>query len=303
MTQTRENGPAQPKNLRETVSVLTRLAPKQINDEVSLTVAQLKSKGISLAMSVALVVVGVVFAGLLVIALVVAAVAGLATVMPLWLSALLIAALFLIIAGILAGVGVSRAKNQLPEALEVPKSSVKRLRHDLGVLQKGTAFDPATLDAPKQKKPASPKKAAKQAEKDAAKRAAAEEKAAMPKPTEAELRRRLSRRREHLAGLRDEFGRQTDVKARMGQVASKFSSATQSAKDGLDKAQVGVSDAVANQTQLRAAIEKVGPWVVVVSAGGAVALFLSKLFGTPKDKAASKQAKKSKKNKSKAKGK
>jgi hypothetical protein len=84
MTQTRENGPAQPKNLRETVSVLARLAPKQINDEVSLTVAQLKSKGLSLAVSVALVVVGLVFAGLLVIALVVAAIAGLATVMPLW---------------------------------------------------------------------------------------------------------------------------------------------------------------------------------------------------------------------------
>ncbi|MGO3153043.1 MAG: phage holin family protein [Galactobacter sp.] len=277
MTQTRENGPARPKNLRETVSVLTRLAPKQINDEISLTVAQLKSKGVSLAVSVALVVVGLVFVGLLTIALVVAAIAGLATVMPLWLSALLVAAFFLILAAILAGVGAMRAKYQIPEAIEVPKSSIKRVKHDLGVLKDGTSFDPSTLDQPKKKEPTSPKKAAKQAEKDEAKRKAAEEKANTPKPTEAELRRRLARRREHLATLRDDLGRQTDVKARVGGFTSKFS---------------GHGDS-SDPLQSRAAVEKIGPWVVTVGAAGAVALFLVKLFGNADKKAAKKDAKKS----------
>ncbi|MGO1319475.1 MAG: phage holin family protein [Galactobacter sp.] len=276
MTQTRENGPARPKNLRETVSVLTRLAPKQINDEISLTVTQLKSKGVSLAVAVALVVVGLVFVGLLVIALVVAAIAGLATVMPLWLSALLVAALFLILAAILAGVGAMRAKNQIPEAIEVPKSSIKRVKHDLGVLKDGTSFDPTTLDQPKKKEPASPKKAAKQAEKEEAKRQAAEEKANTPKPTEAELRRRLARRREHLAGLRDELGRQTDVKARLGGFTSKVS---------------GQGDS-SDPAQARATVEKIGPWVVTIGAAGAVALFLVKLFGNAEKKAAKKDAKK-----------
>jgi uncharacterized membrane protein (DUF485 family) len=276
MTQTRENGPARPKNLRETVSVLTRLAPKQINDEISLTLAQLKSKGLSLAMSVALLVVGVVFVGLLVIALVVAAIAGLATVMPLWLSALLVAALFLILAAILAGIGVMRAKNQIPEALEVPKASLKRVRYDVGVLKDGTSFDPASLDQPKKKTPSSPKKAAKQAEKEAAKQRAAEEKANTPKPTEAELRRRLAARREHLATLRDDLGQQTDVKARLGDFTSKFSG------------QGGSSDPL----QARATVEKVGPWVVTIGAAGAVALFLVKLFGNAEKKTAKKNAKK-----------
>jgi hypothetical protein len=221
---------------------------------------------------VALVVVGLVFAGLLVIALVVAAIAGLATVMPLWLSALLVAALFLILAAILAGAGAMRAKNQIPEALEVPKASMKRVRHDLGVLKQGTTFDPASLDAPKEQKETSPKKAAKQAEKEAAKRKAAEEKAATPKPTEAELRRRLTRRREHLATLRDEFGRQTDVKARLGKLTG---------ANGSD------------QSQARAAAEKFGPWIVTAGAAGAIVLFLVKLFGNGEKKAARQAEKKS----------
>lgn len=270
MTQSDAGSSQQPKNLRETISVLTRLAPKQLNDEFSLTVRQLQSKGISLGISVALVVVGLVFLGLMAIALVVAAIAGLGTIMPLWLSALLIAVLFLLIAGGLAGVGALRAKSTIPEAVEIPKLALRRVRHDLGVLSEGSSFDPATLTAPKPAKDADSKHGAKAEP--------VEEKAPVQKPTEAELRRRLARRREHLAQLRDTLGEQTDVKAKMGQFVGKVNAATSRAKSGVDRAQVGLSDAVSNQTQMRAAAEKVGPWFVVTLAGTAVFVFLRRVF-------------------------
>jgi len=269
MSQTDAGSAQQPKNLRETVSVLTRLAPKQINDEISLTVRQLQTKGVSLGVSVALVVVGLVLLGLMVIALVVAAVAGLATVMPLWLSGLLVAAFFLILAAILAGVGALRAKNQVPELIHVPQTALKRVRHDLGVLQSGTSFDPATLNSPKPKKEKKDSKPEETSDPSVPK---------PPKPTEAELRRRLERRREHLAQLRDTLGAQTDVKARVGSLVERASTLGGKARDGVDRAQVGLSDAVADRERLRATAERVGPWVVVASAAGAVALFLRRLF-------------------------
>lgn len=269
MSQTDAGSTQQPKNLRETVSVLTRLAPKQINDEISLTVRQLQTKGISLGVSVALVVVGLVMLGLMVIALVVAAVAGLATVMPLWLSGLLIAAFFLIVAALLAGIGGLRAKNQVPELVHVPQSALKRVRHDLGVLKDGTSFDPSSLNKPKEKKK----------DKDSSHEQTSDPSVPKaPKPTEAELRRRLERRRGHLAELRDTLGAQTDVKARFGGLVEKVGSFGDRAKDGVDRAQVGLSDAVNNRAHLRATAERVGPWVVVAGAAAAVGLFLRRLF-------------------------
>ncbi len=266
-----------PKNLRETVSVVSRLAPKQLNDELALTLRQLQSKGVSLGVSAALVVGGLVFVSLVMIALVVAAIAGLATVMPLWLSALIVALVFLVIGGLLAGVGALRAKNTLPEAVAIPKQAMLRVQHDLGVLREGTAFDPATLTAAK------PAKESKKASlKQDTVPASQEPEVKAPKPTEAELRRRLARRREHLAELRDTFGEQTDVKARVGAAAQRFSAATSratsNAKEGLDRAQVGLSDTVNDREQLRATAEKVGPWVVVSLAATAVVVFIRRLF-------------------------
>jgi len=268
MTQPDVTTAQQPKNLRGTVSVLTRLAPKQLNDEFQLTLRQLQSKGISLGISVGLVVAGLVFVFLVVIALVVAAIAGLATVMPLWLSALLVAVLFLVIGAGLAGVGALRAKSVLPEAVDIPRSAIKRVRHDLGVLQHGTDFDPATLDAPKPSK-----------DKKSGKSSAPEEPQVKPaKPSEAELRRRLARRRQHLAQLRDTLGEQTDVKAKVGAVAQRLGAASDRAKNGLDRAQVGLSDTLSDRERLRASAEKIGPWLVVAGAGTAALVFLRRLF-------------------------
>lgn len=212
----------QPQNLRQTASVMMRLAPKQINDEVQLTLRQLQSKGVSLGVAVALLVAGLGLLGLLVIALVVAAIAGLATVMPLWLSALLVAALFLILALIFVAIGATRAKNVVPEAIEIPKNAVTRLRYDMGALSQGTAFSIAEYEQ-KQKEKAEEKKRKKDASKKQTNPNSREDHSQTyeEKPSEGELKRRLSRRREHLAHLRDTLGRQSDVKARVGSVAQR----------------------------------------------------------------------------------
>lgn len=269
MAQTDTSTSAQPRNVRETVSVLSRLVPKQLNDELALTVTQLKSKGIAAGIAVALIVAGLVFVGLMVIALVVAAVAGLATVMPLWLAALLVALFFLIIGGVLAGVGAMRVKNVVPEVKALPSAAVRRVKHDIGVLTEGTSFDTATLVSKPKPQPVKAEDA---------KVAADGNDVPTPKPTEAELRRRLARRREHLADLRDTLGRQTDVKAKVGQFAQSFSAAGTRARDGMDRVQVGVSDAVTNQTQLRAAAEKVGPWALLAGAVTTFFVLLRKVF-------------------------
>ena len=212
----------QPQNLRQTASVMMRLAPKQINDEVQLTLRQLQAKGVSLGVAVALLAAGLGLLGLLVIALVVAAIAGLATVMPLWVSALLVSAFFLILALIFVLVGVTRAKNIVPEAIEIPKNAATRLRYDMGVLSQGTAFSIAEFEQ-KQKEKEEEKKRKKEASKKQTNpnSRADHSQTYSEKPSEGELKRRLSRRREHLAQLRDTLGRQSDVKARVGSVAQR----------------------------------------------------------------------------------
>ena len=101
-----------------------------------------------------------------------------------------------------------------------------------GLRKEGSAFDESILD------PNSPAakaaKAAKQAEAEKAKaekaaKEAAKEADAAKAPSEAELRRRLDKRREHLTGVRDELGEQLDVK-KQGQAL--LESANQKIQEG-----------------------------------------------------------------------
>lgn len=79
---------------------LAALAPRQFSDEFTLAKRELKAKGISAGVGAALFAAVLVVLGLMVIALVVAAIMGLATVMPAWLAALIVAAFFLLIIAI-----------------------------------------------------------------------------------------------------------------------------------------------------------------------------------------------------------
>lgn len=200
------------RTLPKTLKLVARLAPRQLNDELALAKVELKRKATQVGVAGAFFGVAVVFLALLVIALVVAAILGLATIMPGWLAALIVAAVFLIIVALGALIGVAKFKKAMPL---VPEDTIRGLKYDLGIAKEGSAFDESLLD------PNSPAakaaKAAKQAEAEKAKAAkaakeAAKEADAAKAPTEAELRRRLDKRREHLTGVRDELGEQLDVK-------------------------------------------------------------------------------------------
>ena len=172
--------------------VMARLLPRQVSDELSLALAEMKQKGIKAGVAAAFLVVALLFLAALGVALIAAAILGLATVMPAWLAALLVAALFLVIAAIAALVGVNRFKKTMPL---LPEDALRGIRYDLGVLKEGRSFDPATLDAPKKPKEQKPEDGKQEKPEDA-----------VQKPTPEELRIRLRQRREHIAAVRDGLG-------------------------------------------------------------------------------------------------
>lgn len=180
--------------------VMARLLPRQISDELSLALAEMKQKGIKAGVAAAFLVVALLFLAALGVALIAAAILGLATVMPAWLAALLVAALFLVIAAIAALVGVNRFKKTMPL---LPEDALRGVRYDLGVLKEGRSFDPSTLDAPKK-----PKEKPEEGKQEKAEDA-------VQKPTPEELRIRLRQRREHMAAVRDGLGEKADVKKQM----------------------------------------------------------------------------------------
>ena len=190
------------------IRLFGRLTPRQLSDEFSLALQQMKQKGIKAGVAAALLAVAVVFVAALAISLLVAAIMGLASIMPAWLAALLVAALFLILAAILGLIGVSRFKKTLPL---LPEDAIRGVRYDLGVLREGRSFDPATLDVKKPKDEDADKD--KEKEKD--------RKPAVPAPSYEELRGRSGERRMRLAEARDSLGARLDVKGRFTQTRDK----------------------------------------------------------------------------------
>ena len=83
------------------------------------------------------------FVAFLVIGLIVAAIMGLATIMPAWLAALLVCAVFLLIALIGGLVGLRKFKKAMPL---MPEETIRGLKHDLGIAKEGSDFDAAVLD-------------------------------------------------------------------------------------------------------------------------------------------------------------
>lgn len=198
--------------LPKTLRLAIRLLPRQLNDEIALAKVEIKRKGIQLGVAAAFLAVAVVFVAFLLTGLIVAAIMGLATIMPAWLAALLVCALFLVIALIGGLIGIRKFKKAMPL---VPEDTLRGLKHDLGVAKEGSDFDPSVLDpSSEQAKAAKAEKEAAAAKAKAEKEArdAADAKLAPAAPTEMELRRRLIQRRQHLTGVRDDLGEELDVK-------------------------------------------------------------------------------------------
>jgi uncharacterized membrane protein YqjE len=197
--------------LPKTLRLVAKLAPRQLNDEIALAKIEVKRKGIQVGVAAAFLAVALVFVAFLITGLIVAAIMGLATIMPAWLAALLVCAVFLVIALIGALIGMRKFKKAMPL---VPEDTIRGLKHDLGIMKEGSEFNPAVLDPTSEEAKAAKaaKEAAKAKEKAEKEAKAAAEKVDVPAPTEAELRSRLDKRRRHLTGVRDELDEELDVK-------------------------------------------------------------------------------------------
>jgi hypothetical protein len=205
--------------LPDLVGQAARLAPRQFNDQFALAKYELKDRGAQAGVGAALFGVALVFLGLLVIALVVAAILGLATIMPGWLAALIVGAVCLIILLIASLIGAGRVKKAMPL---FPAEAIRGIRHDLGVIREGRDFDPRVLD------PSTIQYKRAKAAKEAAEAKARMEKAAEdrahgrikpPTPSEAELRERIAKRRDHILDVRDGLVEELDVKRQAGGLA------------------------------------------------------------------------------------
>lgn len=264
-----ESPKAQESSLIEALKTTSRLVPRQINDEIALAKLELEQKkarlgGVAIAAGLVL-----VFTTLLGIALVVAAIAGLATIMPLWLSALLVSATFLLIVGLGSLIGYVKVKSLLPL---LPEQAWRGIRHDLGIAKEGRDFDPATLDPEPLTKE---EKKALKAESDAAAAKARAERAAKeaeqgPKANETELMERTSARRAHLLSLREELVDQADVKK---QASYLMDNAKGKAKDAMNQAAAGAAGQAVEKVK-----ERWKPLAVLAVSTGACVLLLRKLI-------------------------
>ena len=199
MAQQNTQSAASKPSLLDVAKVLVRLGPKQINDEISLAIAQMKAKGIAAGIAAALMAVGLVFLTFLVVALIVAAIGGLyAAGLALWLAALIVAGAFLLIALLFALIGLAKFKGAQPFA---PNDAIRGFRLDMGVAREGSDFDPKSLDRADQER--------RRAKEEAKRRAAAQKKTPgegkPQQPTYTELLRRTALRRDHIAGLQDQL--------------------------------------------------------------------------------------------------
>jgi len=120
--------------LRELPGLLVRLAKAELQQFLT----GLKAKLLQAGIGIALFLVAAFFALTGFWVLVVAAVLGLAEVLPAWLAALIVAVVFLVLAGLLALLGVGRLKKGLPP---VPKESLDSVKEDVDAVKGVGRYD------------------------------------------------------------------------------------------------------------------------------------------------------------------
>lgn len=110
--------------------------PKQLIDLVKAELDSLKKeivgKLVAAGIGIGLLVGAALFAFFLLAVLITAAILGIATALPAWLSALIVAAGLLVIAVILALLGISRLKKGMPPA---PTETISSLKKDVNVIK------------------------------------------------------------------------------------------------------------------------------------------------------------------------
>jgi hypothetical protein len=137
----RTDNPEQPQraSIGSLLSSLPDLIRRLIRGEIALAraelTAKLKAAGVGLGILAAAGILGFI----LLEVLIAAAVLGVATALPAWLAALLVAAALLVIVAVLALVGVRSLKRGVPP---VPEETIKNVKSDVRAM-KGESNDPA----------------------------------------------------------------------------------------------------------------------------------------------------------------
>ncbi|WIB77623.1 phage holin family protein [Curtobacterium sp. MCPF17_002] len=129
MTDTRDR---KPRSLFGLVGDVPKLVKELVTGELNLLKAEMLTKAKIFGLAAGLLVGALVIVLYAIGVLLTAAVMGLATVMPAWLAALVIAVVMLIIAGILGLVGWKRFKKGLPLT---PKRTIDSVKNDVNAVK------------------------------------------------------------------------------------------------------------------------------------------------------------------------
>ncbi|HJF15596.1 MAG TPA: phage holin family protein [Enteractinococcus helveticum] len=209
-------------SLLDLLATMFRLVPKQLSDNLTLLSGQLKSKGIRGGIGVGVAVSGLLFGTITFISLVVALIGAFMSEAPLWQTALWVALGAFVVMLILLVIGLLVIRSTFPL---VSPDLVRGIKHDIGYVLKGNAFDPVEFDRLEAER-RQQKLVEKQRRKELAKRAQQEQKKAVRRgeaadslpqsePTDAQLRHRMELRRRHLGDLRSGVDEKTDLRAQL----------------------------------------------------------------------------------------
>lgn len=102
-----------------------------VRSEIQLAKLELMTKIKAAGVGAGMIAAAAFFAFVVFAVLVTAAILGLATVVPAWLSALIVAAVFLLVAAILALLGIRKLKKGMPP---VPEDSLDSVKADVRVV-------------------------------------------------------------------------------------------------------------------------------------------------------------------------
>lgn len=129
MTDTRDR---KPRSLFGLVGDVPKLVKELVTGELNLLKAEMLTKAKIFGLAAGLLVGALVIVLYAIGVLLTAAVMGLATVMPAWLAAIVIAVVMLIIAGILGLLGWKRLKKGLPIT---PKRTIDSVKNDVNAVK------------------------------------------------------------------------------------------------------------------------------------------------------------------------
>lgn len=129
MTDTRDR---KPRSLFGLVGDVPKLVKDLVTGELNLLKAEMLTKAKIFGIAAALLVVALVIVLYAIGVLLTAAVMGLATVMPAWLAALLLAVVMLIVAGIIGWIGWKRFQKGLPIT---PKRTIDSVKDDINAVK------------------------------------------------------------------------------------------------------------------------------------------------------------------------